>query len=89
MSEEERWKEEEIWETLVNSLLDSGLIMTDAWPIRTEMASRLIAKETASLASSIYIVARKIKRKSTGFCIIHKCRSIIGQLAIDSPTICS
>jgi putative DNA methylase len=55
------------WETLINSLLDSGLVITGAWPINTEMQSRLNAKETAALASSIYIIARKMKRTQTGF----------------------
>lgn len=55
------------WETLVNSLLDSGLIMTGAWPLNTEMAARLRARESATLASSIYIVARKMTRQGTGF----------------------
>ncbi len=60
-------KSTEGWETLINSLLDSGLIMTGAWPINTEMKSRLRAKESATLASSIYIVARKMERIPTGF----------------------
>lgn len=60
-------KSTEGWETLINSLLDSGLIVTGAWPINTEMNARLRAKESAALASSIYIVARKMKRKGTGF----------------------
>lgn len=55
------------WETLINSLLDSGLVVTASWPIDTEMKSRLNAKETASLASSIYLVARKIKREKIGW----------------------
>jgi adenine-specific DNA methylase len=55
------------WETLINSLLDSGLIVTGAWPINTEMVSKLNAQGTASLMSSIYIIARKIKQESTGF----------------------
>ena len=55
------------WETLINSLLDSGLIMTGAWPLDTEMKGRLNAMETAALASSIYIVARKMEREPTGF----------------------
>jgi adenine-specific DNA methylase len=55
------------WETLINSLLDSGLVMTSAWPINTEMGNRFVAKETAALASSIYIVARKMERQPTGF----------------------
>jgi adenine-specific DNA methylase len=60
-------KTTEGWETLINSLLDSGLVMSGAWPLNTEMASRLRAKESAALASSIYIVARKMERAGTGF----------------------
>lgn len=55
------------WETLINSLLDSGLVITASWPINTEMKARLRAKESAALASSIYIVARKMQRQSTGW----------------------
>ena len=60
-------KTTEGWETLINSLLDSGLIVTGAWPLRTERKGRMNAMETAALASSIYIVARKMKREPTGF----------------------
>lgn len=60
-------KSTEGWETLINSLLDSGLVITAAWPINTEMKGRLVARETAALASSIYIVARKWEREATGF----------------------
>ena len=60
-------KSTEGWETLINSLLDSGLIVTGAWPLNTEMTSRLRSQESAALASSIYIVARKMGRESTGF----------------------
>jgi len=60
-------KSMEGWETLINSLLDSGLVMTGAWPLHTEMASRLRASESAALASSIYIVCRKMERQATGF----------------------
>ena len=55
------------WETLINSLLDSELVPTASWPIDTEMKSRLRAQESAALASSIYIVCRKIKRKEVGW----------------------
>jgi len=54
------------WETLINSLLDSGLIVTGAWPLHTEMVGRLRSIESAALASSIYIVARKMQRNPTG-----------------------
>lgn len=60
-------KSTEGWETLINSLLDSGLVVTGAWPIDTEMKARLRAQESAALASSIYIVARKMEREPTGF----------------------
>jgi adenine-specific DNA methylase len=55
------------WETVINALLDSGLVVSAAWPLNTEMQSRLNANETASLASSIYIVARKAPRQGLGF----------------------
>ncbi|GIV64049.1 MAG: DNA methylase [Bellilinea sp.] len=55
------------WETVINALLDSGLVVTAAWPLNTEMQSRLRASESAALASSIYIVARKAERSSIGF----------------------
>jgi adenine-specific DNA methylase len=61
------YKTTEGWETVTNALLDSGLVMTGAWPLHTEMQARLRARESATLASSIYIVARKMARQPTGF----------------------
>jgi len=55
------------WETLINSLLDSDLVVTASWPIDTEMKARLRAKESAALASSIYFVCRKMKREEIGW----------------------
>lgn len=55
------------WETIINAILDSGLVVTGAWPIETEVRARLTARETASLASSIYIVARKTMRQPIGY----------------------
>lgn len=55
------------WEVLINSLLDSSLVVTEAWPLDTEREGRVNAQETAALASSIYIVARKAPRQPTGF----------------------
>lgn len=60
-------KSTEGWETVINALLDSGLTVTGAWPLNTEMQSRLRASESAALASSIYIVTRKMPRQPTGF----------------------
>ncbi len=55
------------WETMINSLLDSGLVVTGAWPLRTEKKGRLRSQESAALASSIYMVARKRQKVPTGF----------------------
>ncbi|MCW7077903.1 MAG: DUF1156 domain-containing protein [Canidatus Methanoxibalbensis ujae] len=55
------------WETLINSLLESDLVVTASWPIDTEMKSRLLAKGNAALASSIYFVCRKMERKEVGW----------------------
>ena len=60
-------KTTEGWETVINSLLDSGLIVTSSWPISTERKSRLRAQNSAALASSIYIVARKLEKKGIGW----------------------
>ena len=55
------------WETMINSLLNSGLVPTASWPIDTEMKTRLIAKDSAALASSIYIVCRKMEKEEVGW----------------------
>lgn len=52
-------KSTEAWETIINALLNSGLYLTASWPLHTEMKARLRAKESAALASSIYMVCRK------------------------------
>ncbi|MGB9637852.1 MAG: DNA methylase, partial [bacterium] len=46
---------------------ESDLVPTATWPIDTEMKSRLRAKESAALASSIYFVCRKLQRKEVGW----------------------
>ncbi|WXG40652.1 MAG: hypothetical protein WED07_07650 [Candidatus Freyarchaeum deiterrae] len=53
------YKSTEAWETIINSLLKSGLVLTASWPIHTEMKARLRAMESAALASSVYMVCRK------------------------------
>ena len=60
-------KTTEGWETVINALLDSGLVPTASWPLNTEMKTRLRAKESAALSSSIYIVTRKMEREDVGY----------------------
>ena len=60
-------KSTDAWETIINAVLNSGLYLTASWPVHTEMKARLTAQETASLASSIYMVCRKRTEKSTAY----------------------
>ncbi|RLF36003.1 MAG: DNA methylase, partial [Thermoplasmata archaeon] len=60
-------KSTDAWETIINALLNSGLYLTASWPIHTEMKARLQARETAALASSIYMVCRKRTTTETAY----------------------
>ena len=55
------------WETLIQAMLDAGFVVTAAWPIDTENKSRMGAQDTASLASSIYMVGRKWKKEPKAY----------------------
>jgi adenine-specific DNA methylase len=46
------------WESLISGLLRSGLMVTASWPLHTEMKTRLVARGTAALASSVTLVCR-------------------------------
>jgi putative DNA methylase len=47
------------WATLVDSLRHAGFVVTEAWPLDTEMKSKVGSADKAMLASSIFLVARK------------------------------
>jgi putative DNA methylase len=47
------------WATLVEALRRARFTITEAWPLDTEMPERSIGQGTASLASSIFLVARR------------------------------
>jgi putative DNA methylase len=53
------------WSTLVDALRSAGFIVTEAWPLDTE-GYRLVALNSAALASSIFLVARKREGAETG-----------------------
>ncbi len=55
------------WETLINSLLQAGLVVSASWPLHTERPGRLRAHDSAALASSIFIVCRKRTADTEGF----------------------
>jgi len=46
------------WEAQLQAMIDAGWTMTGSWPIDTEMGTRLRARDSAALASSIHIVCR-------------------------------
>ncbi len=53
------------WATAVESLRGAECIVTEAWPMRTESDARLNARDTAALATSIFLVARKRTQEKT------------------------
>jgi adenine-specific DNA methylase len=61
------YKTTEAWETIINSLLRSGLVLTASWPIHTEMKERLRAQESAALASSVYMVCRRRTKEGVAY----------------------
>ena len=51
-------KTTEGWEALLSGMIRGGWIITGSWPIATEMASRLRARDSAALATSVHLVCR-------------------------------
>lgn len=51
-------KTTEGWEALLSGLVRGGWTITGSWPIATEMATRLRARESAALATSVHLVCR-------------------------------
>lgn len=47
------------WETMLSAIIQSGFAITGTWPMRTELANRVLASSTNALASSIVLVCRK------------------------------
>ena len=46
------------WETFLQSVIDSGWIVTGSWPIDTERPGRIISSRQITLASSIHLIVR-------------------------------
>ncbi len=58
------------WETFLAAVIEAGFVLHGTWPMRTELANRMIGSGTNALASSIVLVctrreadARRISRK--------------------------
>jgi len=54
------------WSTLINALMKAGFVVVEAWPVEMERKVRQNAQNTAALASSILMVARKRQEAGTG-----------------------
>jgi adenine-specific DNA methylase len=52
-------KTTEGWEALLSGMIQSGWVITGSWPIATEMGSRLRARESAALATSVHLICRR------------------------------
>ena len=51
-------KTTEGWEALLSGMIQGGWTITGSWPIATEMGSRLRARDSAALATSIHLICR-------------------------------
>jgi putative DNA methylase len=54
------------WATLVDALRKSGFMVSEAWPLDTENPARQRTKESAALASSVFLVARRREGEGRG-----------------------
>ena len=59
-------KTTEGWEALLSGMIKGGWIITGSWPIATEMATRLRARDSAALATSIHLICRPRIEDSIG-----------------------
>ena len=46
------------WEALLSGLIQGGWTITGSWPIATEMGTRLRARDSAALATSVHLICR-------------------------------
>lgn len=61
------------WATFLQAVIEAGYSVVGTWPIRTEMANRMIASGTNALANSVVLVCRK---KQTSAAIITRAEFI-------------
>jgi putative DNA methylase len=47
------------WATFLQAVVEAGYAVVGTWPVRTEMANRMIASGTNALANSVVLVCRK------------------------------
>ncbi|MCW5685473.1 MAG: DUF1156 domain-containing protein [Pseudolabrys sp.] len=52
------------WATFLQAVVEAGYAVVGTWPLRTEMASRMVASGTNALANSVVLVCRKKDAKA-------------------------
>ena len=52
------------WATFLQAVVEAGYAVVGTWPMRTEMANRMIASGTNALANSVVLVCRKKDAKA-------------------------
>jgi putative DNA methylase len=57
-------KTTEGWEALLTGMIRGGWTITASWPIATERGARLLARDTAALATSVHLVCRPRSQQS-------------------------
>lgn len=50
------------WDAQLQAMIEAGWVITGSWPIDTEMGSRLRARNSAALGSSVHLVCRPRER---------------------------
>ena len=58
-------KTTEGWEALLSGMIRGGWTITGSWPIATEMPSRLRARDSAALATSVHLICRPRPQDAT------------------------
>ena len=53
------------WATFLQAVIEAGYSVVGTWPMRTEMANRMIASGTNALANSVVLVCRKREIQAT------------------------
>jgi hypothetical protein len=59
-------KTTEGWEALLSGLIRGGWVITGSWPVTTEMANRLRARDSAALSASVHLVCRPRTQDNVG-----------------------
>ena len=72
------------WETMLEGLLDSGVIITGTWPVRTEQPGGLRVVGRAALASSIVLVCRRRPEDAP----LTTRRDLLSSLHAELPRLC-